>query len=364
MPRVSVLMSTYNVAGFVSDAVSSILVQTFGDFEFLILDDNSTDDTWLILQRLAMQDSRIRLFRNNRTLGLPACINRLVPEVAGEYIARMDGDDIATPGRFAIQVATLDGDGVDICGGAYVEFPTDRIKLLGPPIEDDEAKICLLFEWTLMHPTVMMRRSLLEHEQYRTEAIPAADYDLWVRLARFARFRNLPDLFLFKRVHEAQVSFRRTSHKVAAATEVRRMALHDVGITATDRELYLQGQIWTAERPRSWDEVLETEAWLVKLSAALQGRAGADRHLSQRWYKVCLKAAPYGRRAYDLFRRSELYRLRPYSRGQRLAVWVLSLLRIPYQSGAYWLLYSIGPSARENRCRIRSIARQLQTLTH
>ncbi|MGN2244818.1 glycosyltransferase family 2 protein [Frateuria sp. GZRR33] len=359
-PRVSVLMATHNVRTYLQDAADSILGQSFGDFEFLIVDDASTDGTWEALQDLARRDRRIRLFRNERNLGLPESLNRLVPEVRGEYIARMDADDIATPDRFAIQVETLDHGEVDLCGSAFVEFPARRPRVTGTAMGDAQIKLSLLFEWSVMHPTVMMKSGLLRQERYRADRVPAADYDLWVRLAKVARMRNLPDVLLLKRVHGEQISSRHAARRYSAAMQVCRMALEDVGIRPSDREVYLQSRLWTEEKPETWEDVVDTEAWLTRLSTLLDDRPEASRHLSARWYVFCLKAAPYGWKTFQLFRRSPLFRLHPYSAGELLAALVLCVTRVAYRSPTYWALVSLHPASRRKHAAIRSLPTPLR----
>jgi glycosyltransferase involved in cell wall biosynthesis len=352
-------MPAQNVAPYVADAVISVLRQTFEDFEFLVVDDASTDNTWQILQTLAAQDARIRLFRNERALGVPECMNFLALQVRGEYVARMDADDIAVPDRLALQVEALRSGDVDLCGGAFIEFPSNRLDILNGPVGDEEIKLSLLFESTIRQPTVMMRRDLLLREKYRTETIPTADYDLYVRLAPFVRFRNLPDVLLLWRVRQGQVTLRNEADNVRASNDARRMALQQLGISPTMRQLELQGQIWTKQKPACWRDVVETEEWLAFLASALDRLPAARGYFSGRWYRYCLKAAPYGPRTFLLFRKSPLHKLRPYSRGENIKLFVLSVLRIRYASRLYWLLIWPLPSQFRRRSRITRLGKQL-----
>ena len=99
VPRVTVLMSVYNGRAFLNRSVSSILRQTYRDFEFLVIDNCSADDSYALLESYARQDARIRLLRNDRNVGLAASLNRGLKEARGEFIARMDADDSARPER-------------------------------------------------------------------------------------------------------------------------------------------------------------------------------------------------------------------------------------------------------------------------
>lgn len=195
MPRISVLMSAYNCANTIDEAIESICSQSFSDFEFLIIDDASTDQTWESLQRYAIKDDRLRVFRNPSNRGVPESINELVAESTGEYIARMDADDIALPGRFEKQVEILDSGQADLCGGWMILFGDRWSEAIQQTcVTDEEIRADLLFCGAICQPTVMMRRHLLEQIPYDTSMIPAADYDFWTRVAPTPSsiiFRNL-----------------------------------------------------------------------------------------------------------------------------------------------------------------------------
>lgn len=361
-PLVSVIIPAQNVDAYVVAAVDSILQQSFDDFELLIIDDASTDQTWPILQDLAAKDRRIRLFRNEEPLGVPECMNKLVSAARGTYVARMDADDIAVPERLALQVQALRSGEVDLCGGAFIAFPAERLEIYNGPLGDAEIKLSLLFESTIRQPTVMMRRSLLLQEKYRTETIPTADYDLYVRLAPFVRFRNLPDILLLWRIREGQVTLRNETDNVRASNNARRMALMQLGIEPSDRQLELHGQIWTTRKPACWQDVVETETWLSFLASGLAQLPAAHEYLCGRWYRYCVKAAPYGLRTFWHFRRSRLHGLKRYSKGETVALFFMCCLRIPYASRAYWTLRSLAPSQLRRRKRIALIDRRLRRI--
>lgn len=221
-PRITVAMSVYNNAPYLAHAIESIVAQTFTDFEFLIVDDGSTDDSAGIIERFARDDSRIRLIRQPNA-GLIVSLNRIIDEARAPLIARMDGDDIALPERFARQVAFLDahpdigvlGTGctcIDDNGKPTtykfdnVTSPEDVLADLknGPP---------------LCHPSVVMRRDAVRavggyHRAYKH----CEDYDLWLRLSERVRMANLPDRLLLYRQSDTQVSNRHAYvQKIGAA---------------------------------------------------------------------------------------------------------------------------------------------------
>ena len=105
---VSVIMPVYNAGKFLVRAIESIRKQTVTDFELLIIDDGSTEDSWDIIKRYAKRDARIRKFRNHRNIGIVKSMNLLIPKTHGRFVARMDADDISLPNRFEKQLVFLD----------------------------------------------------------------------------------------------------------------------------------------------------------------------------------------------------------------------------------------------------------------
>ena len=205
-PKISVVMPVYNGERYVAEATESILAQTISDFEFLIIDDGSTDRSRAILEKLASRDKRIRLVsRPNR--GLVATLNELLGMARGEYIARMDADDVALPNRFALQVAFLDANpDVVVLGGQVQETDvTGRWDLVGPthPTEHEKMVDLMLTGCTTMnHPSAMMRHSTVkEVNGYDAAFEQSEDLDLWLRMADHGRLANLHDIILRYRVH-------------------------------------------------------------------------------------------------------------------------------------------------------------------
>jgi glycosyltransferase involved in cell wall biosynthesis len=204
-PLISVLMPAYNAERYVAEAVRSILDQSFGDFEFVIIDDGSTDRTRAILERFAARDGRIRLVsRPNR--GLVATLNEGLGLARGELIARMDADDVALPDRFEHQVAFLREHPEVVClGGAYLMIDAKGWVMIDnhPPEEDREIQEELLKGVTcLIHPAAMMRRDAVRAAGgYDERMEQSEDLDLWLRLGERGRLANLHQVVLKYRIH-------------------------------------------------------------------------------------------------------------------------------------------------------------------
>lgn len=213
LPAITVAMSVYDGERFLVPAIESVLAQTFGDFEFLILDDGSRDSTAAIVRDQAARDPRIRpILRENR--GLIASLNQLIAEARAPLIARMDADDICHPERFERQVAflashpdhgivgTLSEDIDELgnpCGLEGVDQPLTHESVLRTI--EQASPIC--------HPSAMARRDvLLAAGGYHRAFRHCEDYDLWLRLASRTRIANLPDRLLQYRRYEGQISNR------------------------------------------------------------------------------------------------------------------------------------------------------------
>jgi len=211
-PRVSVLMSVYNGERYLREAVESILDQTFADFEFIIVDDGSTDNTWQILQSYAASEPRIVLVQNETNVGVPGSLNRGLGLARGQYIARMDADDVSLPERLAKQVAFLDEhDEVGVVGCAIHVIDADgsptRVKRY--PTMHGPLMWALCFSTSLAHPTAVFRKAVVERVGgYDNALVANQDRDLWQRLSSVTHFANLPDVYLLYRRHPHKVSRR------------------------------------------------------------------------------------------------------------------------------------------------------------
>ena len=198
-PRISVVMSVRNGLPYLSDAVQSILQQSEGCFEFIILDNASTDGSFEWLARL--QDSRIRLVRNDYDLGLSGSLNKGFALAKGKYIARMDADDISLPNRFALQADFMDTHPqVVVCGGEVEVFDHQASRLWGVPCGQDAMLATLLFGVPIAHPAAMYRTSIWHKFllQYDESLSIVQDYDMWrqIGFVYHLRMDNVRDCVL------------------------------------------------------------------------------------------------------------------------------------------------------------------------
>tara|TARA_R110000751_G_scaffold81077_1_gene163360 strand:- start:70687 stop:71628 length:942 start_codon:yes stop_codon:yes gene_type:complete len=202
-------MPVFNVAAYLGAAIDSISNQTFGDFEFLIMDDGSTDDTLQIANQAAKQDPRIRVFpRENRKVA--ACLNELVTLARGKYIARMDGDDIAYPTRLEKQLSYLRNNQDVAVVGSWVQTFGEKNEIWHFRSSDNYSRNLLFFGVTILcHPTWMLTKSLLLKYPYLDAFRFIIDREWLSRVASAEpslKFVAIPEVLLEYRMHDSSVS--------------------------------------------------------------------------------------------------------------------------------------------------------------
>lgn len=210
-PIVSVIMPVYNSERYLSQAIQSILDQTYQNFELIIIDDGSDDSSWKIVTSFQEKDSRIRGIRQLENQGVAATSNHGLDLATGKYIARMDSDDISLPNRLAKQVSFLESHlDIGIVGGRMM-FMDETGKLLGAfPIIQGSLNIYwnFMFESPFNNTTVMFRKSLVERYKLRYDpsTLYGEDYDLWCRFLPVTRGENLASILLFCRLHSQSLT--------------------------------------------------------------------------------------------------------------------------------------------------------------
>jgi len=206
-PIVSVIMPVFNGEKYLKESVSSILNQTFDNFEFLIINDGSTDNSLDIIK--SFNDDRIILINNETNLKIVTSLNKGLSRAKGKYIARMDCDDISLPRRLEKQVAFLENnEDIGICGSWISLIGEKENEIWQSPINPDEIKCRLLFHSTLFHPSVILRKQLLSISglKYDKKFLYAQDYNLWVEASRITKISNIQEVLLLYRIHKQKIS--------------------------------------------------------------------------------------------------------------------------------------------------------------
>ncbi len=206
-PKICVVMPVYNGGKYLREAIDSILAQSYDNFEFIIIDDGSTDNTWMILNDY--DDVRIQLVRNEENIGMAGSLNKGLALARGEFIARMDADDVSLPERLEKQVRFLNSNPHIGAVGSFAYKIDASGRIIGetrPPTDPYLVEWGLCFDNYLCHPTFMFRKSTFTQVGgYSEKKWHSEDYDLWSRMVGITRISNLPDRLLLYRHHQESV---------------------------------------------------------------------------------------------------------------------------------------------------------------
>ena len=221
-PKVAVLMCAHNSELFIRESIESILNQTYSDFEFIIVENGSTDRTWDIIK--SYNDSRIKAYRTSLKQ-LIFNLNYGLMQTEAEFVARMDSDDISKPERLEHQMAYFDAyPNTTVLGTAFEVFGDGMPnKIVTLPATDRSIRGRLPFVFSICHPTVIFRSAaILEHGGY-TGTKYCQDLDLWLRLSRdkTVKFANLPVTLLRYRIHPHQIKGSKVAYATVASTLFR-----------------------------------------------------------------------------------------------------------------------------------------------
>jgi len=216
MPLVSVVMPVYNGDRFLRPAIESILTQTYQDLELVIIDDGSSDDSYQIV--MSYHDPRIRIHQNRQNQGIVAALNRGITESRGEFICRMDADDIAVPSRIQRQVEQMRANELlAVLGTNALLIDESGIEVGRATYPTTAAQIRKkLFKHNpFAHGSTMIRRSVLDmHGLYNPRFLHNEDYDLWLRIASMHEVANLPEFLLKRRIHGGNITAARQTELV------------------------------------------------------------------------------------------------------------------------------------------------------
>lgn len=228
-PLVSVLIPCYNCEEYVEEAVMSIVKQTYSNLEILVIDDGSTDNTGCILQGLAKKDNRIKYIKNTTNLKLIKNLNKGLDLCKGKYIARMDADDISLPERIEKQVNFLEKHSEIGIVGTYIQIFGVRKGVWRMDTSDKYIRAHLFCNTSFAHPTVMIRTSVLRDNclYYKTEYPHAEDYKLWCDMAQYTKLANIPEVLLYYRINQTQVSNKFSKEQKETAQKIREGYIND-----------------------------------------------------------------------------------------------------------------------------------------
>ena len=267
MKLVSVLMPAYNAEKYIAQAIESILGQTYDDFEFIIINDSSKDRTEEII--LSYKDPRIVYLKNEQNLGVALTLNRGLAVAKGEFIARMDADDISLPERLEKQVAFLvENKAVAVLGTNVETFNEAGTICTGWSATDPEQmKVDLLFACGLAHPSVMMRtEAIRELGGYDPEFNGLEDYELWCRVLEKYQITTLPEILLRYRIHGSQVTQNPSARYLELLRALKIRQVRQLGVEVEVPEAFSRS--CQGEKLSTAEEIASLDAFFALLDAA------------------------------------------------------------------------------------------------
>ncbi len=333
-PLVSVLLPTYNSSKFISETIEHILAQTYKYFEFIIVDDASTDKTLEIIHQYASRDPRIKIFQSEKNEGISATHNKCIQYAAGKYLAYLNHDDLALPDRLAKQVDFLENNSeIGVCGSSVEFFGTSNHiwQTIRPP---REITCNLLFSVTVNNPSAMVRKSLLEKYQlsYDPNLFIANDYKMWIEMSQITQLTNLLEILTKIRLHADNTS----KNRVCLLKETFQLYTHQLQtylhISPTEEELEVHYAL--ANRPKQGFTLMyvqQASAWLHRLAAANAQyphypEPEFTQLLTQLWEKNTAGLHHLGWRYGKLVRTSQFSEYKSYSTFQKMKFWAKCLI--------------------------------------
>lgn len=312
--KVSVIMPVYNGEKFLEESILSILNQTFKDFEFLLIDDGSVDQSMEIIRKF--NDNRIRIIQNKTNQGLALVRNIGLKEAKGEYIAWLDCDDISLPTRLEKQVRFLDNKPqIGLCGTWIQLIGLEDKKELHYPVDPEILRCSMLFYDPVATSSIMVRRSNLKQFQldFNPSFPPAEDYDFWERFSSYYKISNIPEVLTLYRIHKNQASTVLSDNQKYAVWEIQKRQLSLLKIVPNDEEKMIHLQIGIEWFYSGTDiAVLRSKNWLEKLATSnLHHRVFPEPFfsdlLAEKWKNSCYGATLKGRFIWKTFKGSPLF---------------------------------------------------------
>ena len=237
-PKISVMMAVYNAERFLKDSIESILNQTFSDFEFIILDDHSTDNSYEIINEYAKRDNRILVLSNEKNLGIAESRTKSIKYAKGKYIAIADADDISVPTRLEKQLKYLEKHKeCGVVGGFIQLFDSETGKIIGyrKYYEDDVRIRKRIFIYSpIAQPASMIRKEVFDYIGfYNPEYPPVEDLDIWFRLGTKYKFANIQEVLINYRVHRNSATIKNMQRVKNLTLQIRQKYINGYGYSCT-----------------------------------------------------------------------------------------------------------------------------------
>lgn len=317
---VSVIMPVYNAAPYLPESISSILAQTHTNFEFIIVDDCSEDQSVAVIKEF--QDPRIWLIEKKTNTGISDTLNQGLAKAQGKYIIRMDADDISIEHRFVTQITFMEKNvQVGVAGSFMQKFQvidgnTQQLADHSFPIDNNHCRFNLFtHQGYNYHPTVIIRHALLQKYNlaYDSSTEPSEDSNLWHRLMPYCQFYNIPEKLVHYRVHPQQISTITENQLIPSHKDTLKQCIQSFMQELTEEEFNLHYNFFHSQMTmRSLKQLRKTQRWLKKLLAANQKSEWIceQNYLRERiessWFTFCNDHTHFGLNTWFIYLRSGL----------------------------------------------------------
>lgn len=313
-PILSVLMPVFNSEQFVTDAIKSILSQSFKDFEFLILNDASTDRSFEIIKDFENKDPRIKVFQNEKNLGVVESRNKLINFSKGKYIAWIDSDDVTLKNRFEEQIKFLEEHPEIGMVGAFpiiIDEFGNKIGKWSFETDPQKLKIELFFHSSFLTSSVMIRKSCLPQNFYDSKFPVAEDFDLYSKISEHCKTANIPDILVKYRINSKGLSKSNTEKMEKLSLQVIQEHAERLGIKLEENTIKNLRKPKTASKI-AFEEIAEIEKSLILLKNLLFKNDHFDKKaveevIQKYWFETCRKSTNNGLKILKIFFKSPLF---------------------------------------------------------
>ncbi len=295
IPRVSIVLPVYNAAPFLEQCIDSILTQSFRDFELIIVNDGSVDQSLEIMHRYARDDNRIVVVDLEKNIGLVAVLNGTVALCKGEYIARFDADDWSVPERIATQVEFLDENTSVGIVGSWIELFEGKSEIWHYRRENDFIKLMLLFKTNgFPHNSILLRKSILQRFSYDPSFKYIEDTALWVKImleCPEVSFANIPKVLSYYRITDTQVSAKYRDVQNEGYKMIIAQILKTIVPNYSERDIEIHYQLITLSADVSISEC-DVGSWINTLwQSVLSSSSLNDSYyvIAEKWFKYCIQ---------------------------------------------------------------------------
>jgi glycosyltransferase involved in cell wall biosynthesis len=291
-------MPVYNAENYLNEAIDSILNQTFIDFEFLIINDGSTDRSEEII--ISYKDKRIKYFKNEVNLKLIKTLNKGIALATGKYLVRMDADDISVPTRLEEQINFMNAnDKIIVAGSWFINFDKNS-NIVKYPIDHDRIVIDFLFKCSICHPSTIWRLEKIREYKFDESFEHAEDYHFWIKLLEVGEIANIPKPMLYYRIHENSVSKKYESIQKTNSIIIRQDLFQKFGIKVQFDEIIAFESMcyadWKFFRNRKQLEVvgqLTSKLIQANKTSLVVNELILNEFLAQKWLHLNLNCGSY-----------------------------------------------------------------------